>query len=252
MKPAELAVRLESVRVSYQGRAALDIPKLEIHPGEQVVVMGSSGAGKTTLLRLLKGFVPPARGTVEVLGARLPLLRARERRRFHRRAGLVHQQFDLVGRSSLLDNVLYGRLGHGGSWRRLCGWFGLQDEEVALRILEEVRMERKLHQRASTLSGGEQQRVAIARALAQEPEILLADEPVSNLDPRLSREIVELLAGAAARRSLTLVLNLHQPRLIRKLNFRILGLCQGKIVWDGRAEEMSPAVQEKIYGESDN
>ena len=254
MKPAELPVRLESVRVSYDGRVALEIPHLEIHPGEQLVVMGPSGAGKTTLLRLLKGFVEADSGTVEILGTRLPLSGGRERNRFHRRTGLVHQQFDLVPRSSLLNNVLYGRLGSNGrgAWKRLLGWFSAQDVDTAVRVLEEVRMEHKLHQRASTLSGGEQQRVAIARALAQEPELLLADEPVSNLDPRLSWEIMELLVGAARRRNLTLVINLHQPRLMRKFDFRILGLRDGKIVWEGRADEMSPAVQEKIYGESDN
>ena len=245
------AVRLEDVEVSYgEGSPALQVPRLTIEPGEQVIVIGPSGAGKTTLLRLLKGFLTPTRGTVEVLGAHLPLLKGSELRRFHGRAGFVHQQFDLVSRSTLLTNVLCGRLGKIGGWRTYLGWFSRKDLEAALGTLEEVRMAHKLSQRASTLSGGEQQRVAIARALAQEPEILLADEPVSNLDPRLSREILELLAGAASRRNLTLVINLHQPRLAREFGSRIVGLRGGQIAWQGRANELSAEALSAIYGES--
>ena len=244
------AVRLRQVEVSYgNGPPALQVPHLEIQSGEQVVVIGPSGAGKTTLMRLVKGFVPATRGEVEVLSVRLPPPAGRERSRFHRRAGLVHQQFDLVPRSTLLTNVLCGRLSQNGGWRSLLGWFSPKDMDIALRTLQEVHMDHKLIQRASTLSGGEQQRVAIARALAQEPEILLADEPVSNLDPRLSLEILELLVGAVTRRKLTLILNLHQPRLARAFGSRILGLRNGQIVWEGRAEDLSPSVLTLIYGD---
>ena len=243
-------VLLEDVDVFYgESAPALHIPRLAIEAGEQLIVIGPSGAGKTTLLRLLKGFLTPTRGRVEVLGTRLPLTRGSELRRLHGRSGFVHQQFDLVPRSTLLTNVLCGRLGKNRGWRNLLGWFSQKDLEAALRTLEEVHMEHKLTQRASTLSGGEQQRVAIARALAQEPEILLADEPVSNLDPRLSREILELLAGAASRRNLTLVINLHQPRLAREFGSRIIGLRAGRIVWEGRASELSPDALSVIYGE---
>ena len=247
------AVRLQQVEVCYGNRPpALQIPHLAIESGEQVVVIGPSGAGKTTLMRLMKGFVPATRGEVEVLGVRLPPPTGRERSRFHRRAGLVHQQFDLVSRSTLLTNVLCGRLGQNGGWRSLLGWFSRKDLDMALRTLQEVHMDHKLMQRASTLSGGEQQRVAIARALAQEPEILLADEPVSNLDPRLSREILQLLVGAATRRKLTLIVNLHQPRLARAFGARILGLRNGRIVWEGRADELAPSILTLIYGDQES
>ena len=243
-------LHLRNVEVSY-GKSAptLHIRHLTIEAGEQIIVIGPSGAGKTTLLRLLKGFLAPTQGTIRVLGNDLPLPRGLQLRRLHQRLGFIHQQFNLVSHSTLLTNVLCGRLGKVHSWRSLLGWFSKKDLKVALRTLEEVHMEHKLSQKASTLSGGEQQRVAIARALAQEPEILLADEPISNLDPHLSREILELLAAAASRRNLTLVINLHQPRLAREFGSRIIGMRAGRIVWEGHARKLSSDALSTIYGE---
>ena len=198
-------ILLEDLEIQYGGTATvLKIEHLEIERGESVAVVGSSGAGKSTLLRSIKGYVRPFKGTVKVMGVNLATARRRERRLINRRIALIYQQFHLAKKLTVLENVLCGRLGLTSRWRSLAGRFSNEDRRIAWSAVCEVGLPDKVHQRADTLSGGEQQRVAVARALAQEPSIILADEPVSSLDPAWAEDVLELLREIQARHETTL------------------------------------------------
>jgi phosphonate transport system ATP-binding protein len=244
---ARPALTLNEIEVRYPGadRAALTVGHLAIARGERVAVVGPSGSGKTTLLRLLNGTLAPERGEIFALGRRLGRRPPRELRR---RIGMVYQNFALVERASVYDNVLFGRLGHAHPWLSLIGHFSERDRDIAGAAVREVGLLEQLDQRADALSGGQRQRVAIARVLAQEPEIILADEPVSNLDPALTDDILDLLSQASARRGATLVMALHQPRLAVAHAGRVIGVSDGRIVLDEPSSQLSDSGLRAVYG----
>lgn len=252
----DVVVRLEGVRVRFPGRErpALDVDGWELRRGERVAVIGPSGSGKTTLLRLINGHVGLDDGRMEVLGRTvasgrrrwMPLRRGAERRH-RRRIGFVFQSFHLVERATVYQNVLWGRLGRVPPLSSVLGRFPEDSEQAALDAIREVELVDQLTQRADTLSGGEQQRVGVARVLAQEAELILADEPVSNLDPGLADEILELLVGACRRHGATLLMSLHQPQLAVRYVDRILALRNGSVVWEGSAEGLDAAVIQRVY-----
>jgi phosphonate transport system ATP-binding protein len=241
-------IRIEYLEVRYARKApALSIEHLTIGAGERVAVIGPSGSGKSTLLRSIKGYVRPATGKVEVLGVNLWTARRNERRQINRQIGLIYQQFHLARRLSVLRNVLCGRLGVTSKWRSLLGWFSADDLRIAWSAICEVGLQDQVHQRADTLSGGEQQRVAVARALTQQPPIILADEPVSSLDPAWASDVLELIAEVQAHHRTTLVMSLHQPELARRFARRIIGLQRGRVAFDGPAAALSDARLEELY-----
>ena len=244
----EAVIQVENARVKKGGRTILFVERLEISRGERVAVIGESGAGKTTLMRMLKGYAPCEEGRVVVLGDALPLRKPRMTKAQHRRIGMIHQRFDLIGRETVWRNVWHGRLGHVSLLRSALGVRSERDLRVCARAVREVRMDDKRRRRARTLSGGEQQRVAIARALAQEPAVLLADEPVSSLDPALAGDVLDLLLSVCGARGLTLLMSLHLPALARKYADRILAMRNGKIIWDGSADSLSDDRMGEIYG----
>lgn len=242
-------IQLEHIEVAYDSdRPVLALESLRIAPGERVAIIGPSGAGKSTLLRCLKGFIQPRCGKVEVLGVNLACACERSRRAANQRVALIYQQFRLVPRLSVLENTLCGRLGHTHRWRSLLGRFSAEDLRVAWAAIVEVGLADKVHQRADTLSGGEQQRVAVARALAQEPELILADEPVSSLDPAWAADVLELLTTIQSHHHTTLVMTLHQPELARRFAQRIIGLRAGRIAWDGPARDLTDEDLKALYG----
>jgi phosphonate transport system ATP-binding protein len=243
------ALTLDGVEVRYPGaeREALSVEHLAIGRGERVAVIGPSGSGKTTLLRLLNGTLVPTRGDVFVLGKRLVAGRRMPREQ-RRRIGMVFQDFALVERSSVFDNVLFGRLGHAHPWLSLIGHFSDRDRDIAGAAVREVGLLEQLEQRADALSGGQRQRVAIARVLAQEPEVILADEPVSNLDPALTDDILGLLTSASERRGATLIMALHQPRLAIAHAGRVIGIEGGRVVLDEASERLSDDALRSVYG----
>jgi phosphonate transport system ATP-binding protein len=243
--PSVPAIVLQGARVRYTtaGPHILDIDSLVINPGERVAIIGPSGAAKTTLLRLVNGYVQPESGRVTVLGQDLNRSGASPGR-----VGFVFQDFNLVERATVFQNVLWGRLGRVNPWLSLFNWFPEKDKRLAMQAIAEVDLIGQAGQRADTLSGGQQQRVAVARVLAQEAEIILADEPVSNLDPALADDILRLLVEVTRRHGVTLLMSVHQPALAKRYAKRIIGLRQGRIVFDGESDELSRPILNSIYG----
>ena len=226
------------------GFEALKGIDLEIQPGSFTVVLGPSGAGKSTLLRLMNGLETPSSGELRIDGEAFDVRRLRKIRS---KVAMVFQQFNLVNRLSVVTNVLTGRLAHRSWFGSVFYLFRKDDMEIARQALARVALIDKAWNRADKLSGGQQQRVGIARALAQQPKIILADEPVASLDPISSEEIMTLLREICDRDGITIVVNLHQVEMARRFADRIIGMNSGRIVFDGSPEQMTQTVMRTIY-----
>ncbi len=228
------------------GAALMDID-LKIYPGERVALVGSSGAGKSTLLSLLNGTILPSKGQVWALNRNLTHLSPRQLRLLQRQIGTVYQQFHLVDNLRVIHNV---NAGHLGRWSFLKALFSLilpLEVAVATAALEKVGIPEKLYARTDRLSGGQQQRVAIARVLVQNPAVILTDEPISSLDQELSREIMDLLRKLTQEEGKTLVTTLHSLEFARSHTQRIIGLREGKILFDRPSDQVSSAMIEELY-----
>ncbi len=221
---------------------------LEIKPGEFVVIVGSSGAGKSTLLRAVNGLNRLTSGQVEVDGQTVPQKEGRDLRLLRKRVGMIFQDFRLVKRLTVLSNVLIGRLAHVPGWRAMLNFWPAHDKEVAMTALKRVGITEKAWVKASQLSGGQQQRVGIARALAQEPAIILADEPVASLDPVTTHQIMKDLVRINRELGITTLVNLHFLDLARQYGKRIIGLRFGELVYDGSASTVTDDDFRNIYG----
>jgi phosphonate transport system ATP-binding protein len=244
-------IRFQKASVTYRGGVhAMKDLDLEIAAGEFVVIVGLSGAGKSTLIRAINGLVPLSSGGLEVNGVDVPTLSRRGMRNLRADVGMIFQGFNLVNRTSVLNNVLMGRLHRVATWRTLLGWYPPADVELAMRALERVEIVEKAYVRASHLSGGQRQRVGIARALAQEPQIILADEPVASLDPPTSHLVMKDLQKINRELGITTIVNLHFLDLATAYADRIVGLRAGELVFDGTGAEADAAVFESIYGRS--
>ncbi|MDP8903782.1 MAG: phosphonate ABC transporter ATP-binding protein [Chloroflexota bacterium] len=244
-------IRFEGASITYPGGVhALRNVNLEIGDGEMMVIVGLSGAGKSTLIRAINGLVPVTAGDVIVDGVSVRGASPAELRRLRSRIGMIFQTFNLVKRTSVLNNVLMGRLHATGTVRSLLGWYKPVDVEIAMQALERVDIVEKAYVRAANLSGGQQQRVGIARALAQEPTILLADEPVASLDPPTSHVVMRDLQRINRELGITTIVNLHFLDLAKLYGERIIGLRAGELVYDGNAEQADERVFRDIYGRS--
>ncbi len=243
------AIRYRDASITYAGGvAAMKRLTLDIRPGEFVVVVGSSGAGKSTLMRSINGLIPLSEGTLEVGGRAVPRKPGRELRQLRAGIGMVFQDHRLVKRLSVQQNVLIGRLAHVAGWRTLLGWWPQHDLDLAADALTRVGIADKAQVKAGRLSGGQQQRVAIARALAQQPQILLADEPVASLDPVTSHQVMQDLVRINRELGITTVVNLHFLDLARRYGQRIIGLRHGELVYDGRGDSVTDNEFREIYG----
>lgn len=238
---------LTDVAVTYpDGTEALKPLSLRFNEGEFAVLLGPSGAGKSTLLRTLNGLVAPSQGRVESLHGQ-PLGQGRDLRWHRRRTGMIFQHHQLIGRLSALRNTLTGRLAHCGTLRSLLP-LPARDHEIALGALERVGLLEKALVRTQNLSGGEQQRVGVARAMAQEPSLVLADEPVASLDPTTSRQVLRLIHDICKHDGITAVVSLHQVELAREFADRLIGIAKGHKVFDGPVAELGASDVETIYG----
>ncbi len=229
------------------GTQALYDVDADIYRGEFLVVIGTSGAGKSTFLRCINGLVRPTSGTIAYEGTDLAAAKGAPLRQARRQMGMIFQQFNLVRRMSVLQNVLVGRLGYQSGWRTIVPLFKQSDVELALNALERVGIADKAYVRADSLSGGQQQRVAIARALAQQPRIMLADEPVASLDPETSITVLDDLRRINREQGITTVVNLHQLEFAREYADRVIGFKQGRLVFDGKPSDLNRDVYERVY-----
>ena len=245
-------LKIEGLHKSWhRGGDALRGVSLEVSRGEIVALIGPSGAGKSTLIRCVNRLVEPSAGRVVLEGEDLTRLGPAGLRRARRRIGMIFQEFALVERLTVMENVLSGRLGAVGFWRSLLRRFPGTDVERAFALLARLGLDGLENRRADALSGGQRQRVGIARALMQQPRILLVDEPTASLDPRTARQIMRLLTEVAAEHRLAALINLHDVPLARLFAPRIVGLRAGEVVYDGPPDGLDARTLTLIYGEED-
>jgi phosphonate transport system ATP-binding protein len=234
------SVSLQNVTKVYgENTVALDDVSFGIESGEFVVVLGPSGAGKSTLLRILNGLTPPTSGTVEIGG--------RPVREAGSSVGMVFQMHYLIESMSAYRNALTGALGRTGDLRSALALNDGADKRAALEALETVGLLQQAEQRAGSMSGGQKQRVGIARALVQNPDLLLADEPVSSLDPKAARDVMGYMKRAARERDLTTLASLHQVNIAREFGDRFIGIRDGRVVFDGDRDALSMDVVDDLY-----
>jgi phosphonate transport system ATP-binding protein len=233
------------------GDLALNDVTLTVPDGQVMALIGPSGAGKSTLIRCVNRLVEPTDGKVLLNGTDITALGSGALRRARRRMGMIFQEYALVERLSVMENVLSGRLGYVGFWSSWLRRFPQADITEAFRLLERVGLDHMVDKRADTLSGGQRQRVGIVRALMQNPELLLVDEPTASLDPKTSRQIMRLIVELCGERGLAAIINIHDVALAQSFAQRIVGLQHGRIVYDGPPDGLTPAVLTLIYGEED-
>ncbi|HDV8361987.1 TPA: phosphonate ABC transporter ATP-binding protein [Bacillus cereus] len=236
-------------KVYPNGTKGLNNINLKIQKGEFVVMVGLSGAGKSTLLRSVNRLHEITEGEIMIEGESITAAKGKELRRMRRDIGMIFQSFNLVKRSTVLKNVLAGRIGYHSTLRTTLGLFPKEDVELAFQALKRVNILEKAYARADELSGGQQQRVSIARALAQEAKIILADEPVASLDPLTTKQVLNDLKKINEDFGITTIVNLHSIDLARQYATRIIGLHAGEIVFDGSVEEATDEKFAEIYGD---
>ena len=236
---------LDRVAKGYHGTQALEPLSLKIRPGERVAVLGPSGSGKSTLLHLIGGVIQPDRGSIVLDGTDLG--RTAPGRELAELVGTMHQQLDLVPHLPVVHNILAGRLGYWSLWRSLVSLVSVREKKLAQDALALVGIPEKLYERTSNLSGGEQQRVAMARLLVQRPKVVLADEPVSSLDPARAEDLMHLLVGVVSESSKTLIASLHSIDLARKFFSRAIGFRSGELQFDLAVEDLTDDILQRLY-----
>lgn len=247
---SDLVFDLRSVSQRFGEFQALKDITFQCQQGERIALVGSSGAGKSTLLQILSGALQPSQGSVYAWGQEIYQQRSRQRRRIQRQIGMIYQQLHLVDNLRVIHNVNAGHLGRWSLLKALVSLGFPLEIATARQALLQVGIPEKLFDRTDTLSGGQQQRVAIARVLIQDPLVVLADEPISSLDPELSREIMALLCELCTAKNRTLIVSLHDVQIAQTFCDRMIGLRHGQIVFDQPSHHVSPAMIEALYQSS--
>jgi phosphonate transport system ATP-binding protein len=248
----EPALCLERVSKRYPtGEKALSEVHLTVPRGQVLALIGPSGAGKSTLIRCVNRLIPTSEGRVFLGATEVTALRGKSLRAARRRIGMIFQEYALVERLTVMENVLSGSLGRYGFWRTALRRFPADAIRLAFDLLDRVELRGMADKRADALSGGERQRVGIARALHQEPELLLVDEPTASLDPRTSLRVMRLIVELCRERTLTAVINMHDVPLATRFADRIVGLSRGAVVFDGPPTALNPDRLTEIYGEEE-
>mgnify|MGYP001165972079 CR=1 FL=1 len=224
---------------------------LEVQSGEVIGLIGPSGAGKSTLIRCVNRLVEPTKGTISLQDNDLCKLSKNSLRLARRRIGMIFQEYALVERLTVMENVLSGRLGHMGFWNSWFRRFSAEDIAQAYELLDRVGLKGKENVRADELSGGQRQRVGIARALIQKPDLMLIDEPTASLDPKTSRQVMRLIIELCRENGLAAIVNIHDVVLATEFLPRIVGLRAGEVVFDGPAKDVNTDVLNQIYGDED-
>lgn len=245
-------LELKQLTKTYKtGDQALKAVDLTMPAGQVLALIGPSGAGKSTLIRCVNQLVRPTSGQVFLAGDEVTGLKGNALRRVRRRMGMIFQEYALVERLTVMENVLSGRLGYVGFWRSLFRKFPQKDVDEAYRLLDRVGLLHMADKRADELSGGQRQRVGIARALIQDPALLLVDEPTASLDPKTSRQIMRLIVELCKERGLAAIINIHDVALAQMFVERVVGLKMGAMVFDGGPDDLVPDVLTEVYGEED-
>ncbi len=245
-------LQLKKLTKTYKtGDQALKAVDLEIPAGQVLALIGPSGAGKSTLIRCINRLVEPTSGSVLLKGENITKLGSKGLRRARRTMGMIFQEYALVERLTVMENVLSGRLGYVGFWRSFLRKYPQSDIDEAFRLLDRVGLLEMADKRADELSGGQRQRVGIARALIQNPALLLVDEPTASLDPKTSRQIMRLICELCEERRLAAVINIHDVALAQMFVQRIIGLKLGELQFDGTPQDLTEDVLTRIYGEED-
>lgn len=239
-------------KVYDNGHVGLDHINLNIEKGDFAVIVGLSGAGKSTLLRSINRLHDITEGDIVIDGTSISKASGKKLLEMRRNIGMIFQNFNLVKRSSVMRNVLSGRVGYHPTWKMVLGLFPKEDKIKALEALDRVNILDKYKSRSDELSGGQQQRISIARALCQEPSIILADEPVASLDPLTTKQVMDDLKRINEELGITIIINLHFVDLAREYGTRIIGLRDGKLVFDSAVDEATDEAFNKIYGRSIN
>ena len=243
-------LRIENLtKVFPDGTVALNNVSFDVEDGEFLTVIGLSGSGKSTLLRCINRLIDPTSGRVLWNDIDVTAASGAELRHIRRQIGMIFQHFNLVKRSSVKTNVLSGRLGYAHPFWSLFGRFSKEDQQRAVAALDRVGIAEKADNRADQLSGGQQQRVGIARALMQEPQLMLADEPVASLDPVLAHSILRYLELLNQQDEITVLCSLHFLDLVHRYATRVVGLKDGEVVFDGLPSELTPEKFKEVYGE---
>jgi phosphonate transport system ATP-binding protein len=242
-------LEIQDLVKAYQpGKPILRGITLSISGRGVTAIIGPSGTGKSTLLRCINRLVRPDSGVIKLGGTELTALKGKDLRVARRRIGMVHQEYNLVERLSVIENVLTGRLGYVSAWTAFMRRFSDKDIEQAFGLLEAVGLSEFAPRRADQLSGGQRQRVGIARALMQSPDLILADEPTSSLDPKTSVEVMEIMARLAGERQIPVLVNMHNVELAKRFAERIIGMTGGVVVFDGRPQDLTDKHLAAIYG----
>lgn len=245
-------LRIEALEKRYKtGDHALKGVSFMVEPGQVVGLIGPSGAGKSSLIRCVNRLVEPTGGKILLGSVEVTGVSKSELRRVRRRIGMIFQEYALVERLTVMENVLSGRLGYVPFWRSFLRRYPQVDVDSAFALLDRVGLSSHVDKRADALSGGQRQRVGIARALEQEPELLLVDEPTASLDPKTSRQIMRLICEICAERRLPAIINIHDVNLAKLFVDRIIGLRAGEVVFDGVPDALDNEVLSRIYGEED-
>ncbi|QIE47288.1 phosphonate ABC transporter ATP-binding protein [Pseudohalocynthiibacter aestuariivivens] len=245
-------LRLEKLTKTYKtGDQALKAVELEVPEGQVLALIGPSGAGKSTLIRCINRLVEPSSGKVYLGDVELTGLSSGGLRKERRRMGMIFQEYALVERLSVMENVLSGRLGYVSFWRSFLRKYPQSDVDEAYRLLDRVGLLAMADKRADELSGGQRQRVGICRALIQDPALLLVDEPTASLDPKTSRQIMRLVCELCKERGLAAIINIHDVALAQMFVQRVIGLRAGAVEFDGPPDALTPDVLTTIYGAED-
>lgn len=245
-------IKIKNLNHKYNGRdkSALKNINLHIKKGENLAIIGSSGSGKSTFLKCINRLIEPSAGEVLINDKDILSCPIKKANLIRSKIGMIFQNFNLIKRETVLKNVLNGRLSYNSTFNTLLGRFSKEDYSIARENIKKVGLEEFENEKVVNLSGGQKQRVAIARALSQEPEIILADEPVSSLDPRLMKEIMDLLKNLCVSNGITLIVSLHLLNLAKIYATRIIGMKNGEIAFDGTSQELTEKNVLALYGKT--